>query len=85
VKALSELIIREWGGGRVEISQLPGAPHEANLLHLNCDKAHQLMQWRPKWDVERAIGETVAWYRGIRQGRNALEMSGHQIADYMGS
>ncbi len=85
VKDLAEMIVAAWGSGRVEIAPQHNAPHEANLLHLNCDKAHQLLRWQPKWEVTRAIGETVAWYRGVHQGQNALEISGKQISDYMES
>jgi CDP-glucose 4,6-dehydratase len=85
VKDLAEMIVADWGSGRVEIAPQQNAPHEANLLHLNCDKAHQLLHWQPKWEVARAIGETVAWYRGVHQGQNALEISSKQISDYMES
>jgi CDP-glucose 4,6-dehydratase len=83
VKDLAEMIVADWGSGRVEVAPQLNAPHEANLLHLNCDKAHQLLHWQPKWDVTRAIGETVAWYRGVHLGQNALEISSRQISDYM--
>ncbi len=83
VKDLAEVIVADWGSGRVEVAPQLNAAHEANLLHLNCDKAHQLLHWQPKWDVTRAIGETVAWYRGVHLGQNALEISSRQISDYM--
>lgn len=85
VKDLAEMIVVAWGGGSIEVAPQLNALHEANLLHLNCDKAHQLMLWQPKWDVTRAIGETVAWYRGVHQGQNALEISSRQILKYMES
>jgi CDP-glucose 4,6-dehydratase len=85
VKDLAEMIIAGWGSGRLEIAPQVNAPHEATLLHLNCDKAHQLLHWQPKWDVERAIGETVAWYRGVVDGHKALEISSKQILAYMES
>lgn len=85
VKDLSEMIVAEWGSGRIEIEQQLNAPHEANLLHLNCDKAYQLMRWKPKWDVSRAISETVAWYHRVHQGNNPLETSREQILAYMES
>ena len=85
VQDLAEMIIADWGSGSVEIAPQHNAPHEANLLHLNCDKAHQFLRWQPKWEMARAVGETVAWYRGIHQGQNALEISSKQISDYMES
>lgn len=85
VKDLAEMIVADWGCGRVDVASELDAPHEANLLHLNCDKAHQLLHWQPKWEVTRAIGETVAWYRGVHQGQNAMEISSQQIKQYMES
>lgn len=80
---LAQMIVAEWGGGQVVIAQQIDAPHEANLLHLNCDKAHQLMRWRPKWDAKRAVAETVSWYRSLHEGSSALEISNRQILAYM--
>ncbi len=42
---------------------LPGAPHEATLLHLSTDKAAARLQWFPTWDFADAVRETAAWYR----------------------
>ena len=82
---LAQMIVAEWGAGCVEIAPQVNAPHEARLLHLNCDKAHQLMQWRSKWGVERAVAETVGWYRDVYEGGNALDISSKQISVYMES
>lgn len=82
---LAHMIVAKWGGGRIDIAPQVNAPHEARLLHLNCDKAHQLMQWHPKWDVERAISETVGWYRDVYEGASAFEISSKQILAYMES
>lgn len=80
---LAQMIVAEWGSGRIEVAQQADAPHEACLLHLNCDKAHQLMRWRPRWDAKRAVAETVGWYKGVHEGGSALEISNKQILAYM--
>lgn len=85
VEELVRMIVAEWGSGQVESVRQLDAPHEANLLHLNCDKAHQLLHWQPKWGVERAVAETVAWYRGVSEGHSALEISTRQLFEYMES
>lgn len=82
---LAQMIVAGWGGGQIEIAQQSNAPHEARLLHLNCDKAHQLMSWHPKWDAERAIIETVNWYRDVYEGGDVMEISSKQILAYMES
>ncbi len=82
---LANMLVAGWGSGKLEIAQQSNAPHEACLLHLNCDKAHQLMHWRPKWNVNRAIAETVGWYREVHEGRDAMAVSSRQIQAYMES
>ena len=83
VADLARIVVSEWGGGRIEIAESGNAPNEARLLHLNCDKANQLLQWRPKWDADRAISETVRWYRKVHDGGKARDISARQIMEYM--
>lgn len=85
VGELATMVVKGWGAGEVVVDQQVDAPHEATLLHLNCDKAHQLMRWRPKWNADRAVAETVLWYRQVHQGCNALSVSSEQILAYMES
>lgn len=84
VGALVETLIDQWGSGAMEHVVAPkGNPHEANLLHLNCDKAHQQLGWWPKWSAEEAISATVDWYKFVAQKQPALEISNAQIQSYM--
>lgn len=41
----------------------PKAPHEASCLTLSISKAARLLSWHPLWGFERAVRETVEWYR----------------------
>lgn len=59
------------------------APHEAGLLHLNCDKANHVLGWHPRWDFMRTVAETVHWYKEIEAGQPALEVSTQQLKRYM--
>ena len=83
VADLTQMIIDEWGSGQHVVDNQLEAPHEANLLHLNCDKANQLMRWAPKWDVTSAVAKTVSWYRDVYEGKCALDISTKQIFEYM--
>jgi CDP-glucose 4,6-dehydratase len=85
VRDLAEKIIAQWGGGSVEIDQSAPAFHEARLLHLNCDKAHQLLGWQPRWNFDRTVAETVRWYREILAGTPAATITRQQIRDYYNS
>jgi CDP-glucose 4,6-dehydratase len=82
---LAQLIVGIWGSGELQVAPQSNAVHEARLLHLSCDKAHQLLNWYPRWDAGEAISETVHWYRAvIAEGGDALAISSAQIDKYMG-
>jgi len=83
VGELVESVISMWGAGSAQYSPEGNAPHEARLLGLNCDKAHQELGWHPQWDFKRAVGETVHWYRSWNDGGDALSLSLEQIRSYM--
>lgn len=83
VEDLARTLISCWGEGALEAQQQLDAPHEANLLHLNCDKVKRLMGWRPRWSFSEGVAETVRWYREVTDGGDAREISRQQIAKYM--
>ncbi|MFJ9450898.1 CDP-glucose 4,6-dehydratase [Herbaspirillum sp. NPDC101397] len=83
VGELAKLIIGTWGSGEIEIAPQVNTVHEARLLHLNCDKAHQLLNWQPRWDAETAITKTVEWYRATASKADAMKISSAQIEKYM--
>lgn len=76
-------VVQGWGGGNIGVEKTPDAPHEAGMLHLNCDKARRLLRWRPKWDFDRTIDETVSWYRQVESGESAVVLTKQQIKKYM--
>jgi len=84
VRELVDQLILEWGHGELQVSTEANAVHEAGLLHLNCDKANQLLGWHPLWDFDRTIVETVKWYKQVLDGRSALSITKQQINSYMG-
>lgn len=83
VKDLAEQLISCWGGGTLYTPQQQDAPHEANLLHLNCEKAQRLLGWRSQWNFDEGVSETVRWYREITDGGDSMQISRQQIAKYM--
>lgn len=79
---VSERIIQILGKGRIEITGTPDQHHEANLLQLNCDKAHQLLNWYPRWHVEETLEATADWYKVILAGGNAEHITRQQLKSY---
>jgi CDP-glucose 4,6-dehydratase len=65
-------ILEYWPGEWLDQSD-PTALHEANLLHLQIDKAHHRLGWQPRWDYTTTLARTVGWYHAHHQGTPALE------------
>jgi CDP-glucose 4,6-dehydratase len=82
VRSVVEVILGHLGKGRVEISTSDTQVHEARLLQLNCDKAHQLLGWHPRWGVDKTLQETALWYKAIMSGCNAEQVTRSQIRDF---
>ncbi len=85
VKDVVDGVVAAWGSGSINVCPEPNAPHEAGLLHLNCDKAYQVLGWSSRWDADQTIRETVAWYKEMLNGRAVLSLSREQINRYMGA
>jgi len=83
VQELAEKIVAFWGEGEVQVEITHSAPHEASLLHLNCDRAQQVLGWHPRWGFDIAVEETTRWYKEAIADKPALQISKQQIKRYM--
>ena len=41
--------------------QYDGGPHEANFLKLDCSKLKNSFNWKPHWNVEKAVDKIIEW------------------------
>ena len=71
VRELVESILDYWPGEWFDQSD-SAAPHEANLLHLQIDKAHHRLGWQPQWNYATTLERTVGWYQARHHGASAL-------------
>lgn len=71
VRELVEAALAHWPGSWRDLSD-PTAPHEAGRLHLQIDKAHHQLNWRPHWYFANTVERTVAWYRAVHEGASAM-------------
>ena len=81
VEELVEEIIKIWPG-KWENPNQDNLLHEANLLHLQIEKAEQMINWQPKWDFKKTIKYTVNWYKDFNSGENPYEILLKNIIDY---
>ena len=72
VSTLVNEALLHWPGTWQNSSESRG-PHEAGQLHLQIDKAHHQLGWRPRWDFATAVARTVRWYRAVHEGVSPLD------------
>ena len=74
--------------------QVPGASwqcdaspqlHEANLLKLDSSKAKTKLGWKPRWNLQTALGMTLNWHNAWQQGEEMAPVSQAQIHHYEAS
>ncbi len=58
-------------------------PHEAQALHLDSSKARTRLEWRPRWDLRKALTATLAWYTAWKRGEDMAAFSLKQIREYL--
>ncbi|MCC6725378.1 MAG: CDP-glucose 4,6-dehydratase [Saprospiraceae bacterium] len=78
---LLETLSTQWPTGNSERFILEGNPsfREANLLQLNCNKAHALLGWKPILKFEEATMLTGEWYRHFYQKEAMLPLTLQQL------
>ena len=60
---LADIMIKCWGEQAAWGLNEGAHSHEARFLKLDCSKAKTKLKWKPIWNLERAIDETVRWYK----------------------
>jgi CDP-glucose 4,6-dehydratase len=84
VRELVEAALQHWPGHWQDLSD-PHAPHEAGRLHLQIDKAHHQLGWRPRWDFATTVARTVAWYCAVHEGASPRACCLADLEAYVGS
>jgi CDP-glucose 4,6-dehydratase len=72
-----------WGDGARWTGDSGPHPHEAAMLKLDCSKSRARLGWRPCWHLNRALEETVSWYRSFYRGEDIRAVSQRQIEAFM--
>ncbi|HVJ94466.1 MAG TPA: CDP-glucose 4,6-dehydratase [Labilithrix sp.] len=66
----------------IEIGGADPDRHEMPSLTLSTDKARRRLRWAPVWEIDRAVDETMDWYRAVFAGKDARTESSRQIASF---
>jgi CDP-glucose 4,6-dehydratase len=82
VGEMAQMLVSRLGRNDIVIVSEATHQHEAQLLQLNCDKAHQELKWYPRWDVEQTLAATADWYQASMRGEDARSITSGQIREY---
>jgi CDP-glucose 4,6-dehydratase len=72
VEEIVKNIKKYWNNIEYEIYRDPTAPHEANLLKLDCSKAHTFLKWQDVWNSDKTFDKTVKWYKSFYEKKKIL-------------
>lgn len=71
-------------GRNVSVAVRPdGGPHEAGYLKLDCSRIRKVFGWRPVWNIEKAISESVELYEKLASEENIKDCIRKQIKEYL--
>ena len=63
VEEVVNYIKKYWDKIDYELNIDENHPHEANLLQLDCSKAHIKLKWNNVWNVQKTFEKTTNWYK----------------------
>lgn len=84
-RAVKDLVVEilKWTKGNWVDHSDPNAVHEAGLLNLDIRKARRILGWKPRWNFEKTVEETVKWYGSVNKGECAAGVTIDQIKEYV--
>jgi len=86
VQDVTELFCASWGGRNyIKHHADKNNPHEAHSLSLDISKAFLKLDWHPKWNLKKAVLETVNWYKAYYEEKDMLGLTNEQIERYSSS
>ena len=84
VSRIVEVLADLWGDGAAWRPDLEVHPKEARMLRVDSTKARMRLGWRPRLELDRALVWTVDWWRAVRRGASAIDVTRAQIDQYAG-
>lgn len=87
-RPVAELVnraVEAWGDGATWRHEPDATIPESQTLAISSEKARERLGWRCAWDLERAVDESVAWYKEAATAKSArlLAITDAQIAAHV--
>ena len=82
---LVDLFCHKWGqGAEWKCENEENAPHEANLLKLDCSKLKSVFGWKPRWHIEESMEKVCEFYKVWLMGGNISTEMDKEISKFFG-
>lgn len=75
VNEVAKISMSIWKDIKIEFEKSEDNHHEANLLKLDNTKAISQLGWKPKWNTDKAIEQTINWYKEFYLNSNILTLN----------
>lgn len=72
VEEVVKYIQKYWNQINYELNINNEHPHEANLLKLDCSKAHNKLKWQDVWNSEKTFEKMTVWYKSFYEKKLIL-------------
>ena len=82
VSFLADTMTHSWGNNAEWHTDDSSHPHEAFYLKLDCSKSRSVLKFESIWGLDRALYETVKWYKAWHNQKDINEFTLHQIELY---
>jgi CDP-glucose 4,6-dehydratase len=68
---------------KVNINKNNSKKKEDKLLHLNYSKSKKYLKWKPKWNTQKTIKQTINWYAKYYKNENIYKACLSDINEYI--
>lgn len=85
VRHVVERARQAWPGAQVQWGDGQQGPHEAGWLALEVARARNHLGVVPRWTLQQAVDRTMAWYRGLLEGKAADALCAADIDAFEGA
>jgi CDP-glucose 4,6-dehydratase len=79
---LADLFCKSWGNGITWHTGQQEGPHESSYLKLDCSKIKSALNWKPRWDIEKAVEKTVEWSKVFVANGDVITCMEEQISEF---
>ncbi len=83
---LVKTFAKHWGNDfSYKIMAEENAPHEANFLKLDCSKLKSVFDWKPSWNLDKAVEKVAEWTRVYLNNGDVSACMYKQIEEFLGA